>query len=592
MRPHASQPTDEQRRLDRPKLLIVEGSGFDASEAEKILEDRFEIVRTTPGEAMNSLRSSDARVILAATGDFLPLERSILMNQSSMMLNSIGEGVCLINRNAEIVWANERFTRYQQLISRDLAELARKTLSSFDESLPSDDADEPPQPERLSFKAEDEDRYFDCLVTPFFDSTAAPGDSGPKVTHLVVALRDITSRELLRSQMDALDKAGREMMHLDADTIKGLHAAGRLSLLEQRVNAFARKLLNFDHFAVRLLDEQTGELKLIMSSGMPREATEIKLYSGQEDQGISGYVAATGESYICNDAAADPRYVFGLDQAGSSLTVPVQLYDKRIGIFNVESERVNAFTERDRQFAEIFASYLAMGLHTLNLLLVERYTTREDTSGTMQGELSAPLNDLVLEAEYLKEQAAENPDLLEHIERILKDVASIRTRVKDVAEGPRSLLGVDEELRSRRYDPVLGQRRVLVADNEQRIVETVRDVLRNRGAIVSTSGSGEAAIKEIRRVAAAGERFDLVISDINLGDVTGYEIFAEAKKADEDVPVILMTGFGYDPHHSIVRASQEGLQCVLFKPFQAETLVDECRKAIAEPNACEGDDGG
>ncbi len=592
MRPHASQPTEEQRRLDRPKLLIVDGSGFDATEAEKVLESRFEIVRTTPGDAMDSLRSSDARVILAATGDFLPLERSILMNQSSMMLNSIGEGVCLINRNAEIVWANERFSRYQKLISKDLAELARKTLSSFDESLPSDDADEPPQPERLSFKAEDEDRYFDCLVTPFFDATAAPGDSGPKVTHLVVALRDITSRELLRSQMDALDKAGREMMHLDADTIKGLHAAGRLSLLEQRVNAFARKLLNFDHFAVRLLDEQTGELKLVMSSGMPREATEIKLYSGQEDQGISGYVAATGESYICNDAAADPRYVFGLDQAGSSLTVPVQLYDKRIGIFNVESERTNAFTERDRQFAEIFASYLAMGLHTLNLLLVERYTTREDTSGTMQGELSAPLNDLVLEAEYLKEQASENPDLLEHIERILKDVASIRTRVKDVAQGPRSLLGVDEELRSRRYDPVLGQRRVLVADNEERIVETVRDVLRNRGAVVSTSGSGEAAIREIRRVAAAGERFDLVISDINLGDVTGYEIFAEAKKADEQVPVILMTGFGYDPHHSIVRASQEGLQCVLFKPFQAETLVDECRKAIAEPEGCDGDPAG
>ncbi len=68
MRPHASQPTEEQRRLDRPKLLIVDGSGFDATEAEKVLESRFEIVRTTPGDAMDSLRSSDARVILAATG--------------------------------------------------------------------------------------------------------------------------------------------------------------------------------------------------------------------------------------------------------------------------------------------------------------------------------------------------------------------------------------------------------------------------------------------------------------------------------------------------------------------------------------------
>ena len=43
-----------------------------------------------------------------------------------------------------------------------------------------------------------------------------------------------------------------------------------------------------------------------------------------------------------------------------------------------------------------------------------------------------------------------------------------------------------------------------------------------------------------------------------------------------------MTGFGYDPHHSIVRASQEGLQSVLFKPFQIEQLVDAVKKAIKE----------
>jgi len=547
--------------------------------------DRFEVLRVRPDDAIDVLRTSECRILLAATGDFLPLERSLLMHQSSMMLNAIGEGVCLLDREGEIVWANERFSRYQKLIAGDLADIARRTLQYFDEIPAGQDLDEPVRPERLSFKAEQEDRYFDCLVTPFFDERKLGSGDSSRVTHLVVALRDITSREQLRSQMDALDKAGREMTHLDADTIKGLHSAERLKLLESRVNEFARKLLNFDHFAVRILDEKSGELKLVMSSGMPRRATELKLYAGREDQGISGYVAATGESYICSNAAADPRYVFGLDQAGSSLTVPIQLYDKLIGVFNVESEQTNAFTDRDRQFAEIFAGYLAMGLHTLNLLLVERYTTREDTSGTMQGELSAPLNDLVIEAEYLKEQAAANPDLLEHIEKILGDVAAIRSRVKDVAQGPRSLLGVDEELKSRKYDTVLNGRRVLVADNEERIVETVRDVLRNRGAIVTVCHNGLQAIEEIKRAASAGERYDLVLSDISLGDVTGYEIFAEAKQADEDVPVILMTGFGYDPHHSIVRASQEGLQCVLFKPFQAEMLIEECRKAISGPAA-------
>jgi two-component system, sensor histidine kinase SagS len=63
-------------------------------------------------------------------------------------------------------------------------------------------------------------------------------------------------------------------------------------------------------------------------------------------------------------------------------------------------------------------------------------------------------------------------------------------------------------------------------------------------------------------------------------DKSGYDVFAAARKRDLTMPVILMTGFGYDPNHSIVRASQEGLQAVLFKPFKVEQLLAEVRKAI------------
>jgi DNA-binding NtrC family response regulator len=76
-----------------------------------------------------------------------------------------------------------------------------------------------------------------------------------------------------------------------------------------------------------------------------------------------------------------------------------------------------------------------------------------------------------------------------------------------------------------------------------------------------------------------------VLSDINLGDVTGYDVFHAARRASQTLPVILMTGFGYDPHHSIVRATQEGLRGVLFKPFQAERLVEEVRNVFVGPTA-------
>ena len=65
-------------------------------------------------------------------------------------------------------------------------------------------------------------------------------------------------------------------------------------------------------------------------------------------------------------------------------------------------------------------------------------------------------------------------------------------------------------------------------------------------------------------------------------DANGYEVFRASKDADVNTPVILMTAFGYDPNHSIVRSSQEGLHCFLFKPFQVSQLLEEAHKALVE----------
>jgi CheY-like chemotaxis protein len=295
-------------------------------------------------------------------------------------------------------------------------------------------------------------------------------------------------------------------------------------------------------------------------------------------------VGATGRSYICEDTTADPLYVYGLDKPGSSLTVPLRVYDEVVGTFNVESSDPGAFTDSDRQFAAIFASYIAMALHTLNLLVVERYTPSEAATGTVHGEISGPLNDLVAEVELLRERAGEDNVLRPHLDRILRDTASIRKRMKNVAKGPQSLLGVDEILEAGRIIPELEHRRVLVADNDESMLGTIRDVLTAVGCKVVTCDDGTSAIRLLetwQHTFDADEGFDLVLSDINLGDKTGYEVFGSAKRARPDLPVVLMTGFGYDPHHSIVRATQEGLQSVLFKPFQAEKLIEETRKAMS-----------
>ena len=50
-----------------------------------------------------------------------------------------------------------------------------------------------------------------------------------------------------------------------------------------------------------------------------------------------------------------------------------------------------------------------------------------------------------------------------------------------------------------------------------------------------------------------------------------------------------MTGFGYDPTHSIVKARQEGLQSVLYKPFRADRLMEAVELALRPPPAHQAD---
>jgi FixJ family two-component response regulator len=60
----------------------------------------------------------------------------------------------------------------------------------------------------------------------------------------------------------------------------------------------------------------------------------------------------------------------------------------------------------------------------------------------------------------------------------------------------------------------------------------------------------------------------------------GYEIYRRLREIHPDTPVILMTGFGYDPTHSIVKARQEGLQTILYKPFRSNRLMEAVEQAL------------
>ena len=80
--------------------------------------------------------------------------------------------------------------------------------------------------------------------------------------------------------------------------------------------------------------------------------------------------------------------------------------------------------------------------------------------------------------------------------------------------------------------------------------------------------------------ACRGESYDAIIADIRLPDMSGHQLLLRLQEILDPVPLILMTGFGYDPGHSIVKARQAGIDLVLFKPFRIDQLLDTVEKSI------------
>ncbi|MDX1565419.1 MAG: response regulator [Phycisphaeraceae bacterium] len=549
----------------RAKLLVLAGKATDDEAVLQALADHYQIdVYRDAIEAMKALRNGKMyQAVLADSADLAPFERLLVNERSGMVIESVGEGVCVVDAGGQMLWTNQQLKRLPEEVIDRIRQTCVSACGLFDRQT-SRNAEN--QNKKFGFRV-GEDHYHELLVTPVFNDQQ-------NLSYVVAVVWDASMGRRLQQKIDAIDAAGRELVRLESESIAKLNVADRLRLLEEKIVHNCRDLMHFDHFIIRLINKKNNKLEPVIAVGLPPEALEVDLYAQPEGNGISGYVAVTGRSYICHDVEKDPRYVLGLDHAQSSLTVPLFLHDKVIGVFDIENQKPQAFTEDDRQFAEIFGRYVAVALNILDLLVVERYTTSGRISESVVRELTGPLNDIVTEAQTLQEMHLSEDATRDRLSSILVNVELIRKAVKNVTHGPQMVLGAADFKQEQAGSPLTGKR-ILVADDEEGIRNTVNDVLCSMGCIVSTAKDGHEACRII-----AEQDLDLVLSDIRLPHRNGYEIFAAARRSSKEMPVILMTAFGYDPNHSIVRASQEGLQTVLFKPFKVDQMFEQVYKAF------------
>ncbi|HUS91847.1 MAG TPA: response regulator [Phycisphaerae bacterium] len=545
------------------KLLVLRGPAMESEGVVGFLQEHFEVRQVADlDEALDAMREAHFDAVLAETADFLPIERGVAMQQASAVLDTIGDGVCIVGPEGAMVWANRRMREYPASVLDQVRAMCLRAYAEFQaagDSILS-------RGRRFSLMPED-GAYYEIICSPVLDRQG-------HVRQVAAVTVNATARRAQQQKFNAIDRAGRELVSLQREDIARRDASERLQMLEELIVRCSRNVLKYEHFELFLLDEQSNVLTMTMCHGLDRSTNDQQLLASTSDNGICGYVAATARSYVCPEVAQDRRYLPGLAGARSSLTVPLRLHDKVIGVLNVESRVAAAFNEEDRQFAEIFAHYLALALNVLNLLVTERHTAHAQVSGSISAGLAGPVNDIITDLSGLMEDYIGHDDLRRRISAVVDQVARVRQAIQRLPESPATaVLAASGPVAG--PDPVLAGRKVLVAEDEPPMRQTIHDVLSACGCEVDTAADGAEAIERI-----AAEPYDLVISDIKMPKASGYDVFAAVKARRGQTPVILITAFGYDPGHTILRARKEGLSAVLMKPFRAEQLLSECRRAL------------
>jgi CheY-like chemotaxis protein len=492
--------------------------------------------------------------------------------QHEQILDGLPDGVVMLDAEQTITWANQRFrtwVRAGEIVGKGFYAVLGNPEIQGPDFTPFHTAMVTGLPSVSTLRVDD-NRFFQAHAAPLLDADSRT------VEHLIVTVRDITTEIQHKQKIESIHLAGVALSNLTPDEILRMTVDERIELLKDDILRYTQHLLHFDVVEIRLLDQQTGELAPLLSVGIDDEAAHRPLYARPQQNGVTGFVAATGKSYLCEDTTEDPLYLPSFQGAKSSLTVPLILHDEVIGTFNVESPEPRAFTENDLHFLEIFARDIAVALNTLELMVAQKASTALESVELIHGAVALPVDEILNDAVNVMEcYIGHEPHVVERLQRILRNARDIKQVIQRVGQKMAPTEAVPLSVKQEKHLRLRGCR-VLVVDSDESVRNSAHALLEKYGCDVETAHSYDEAFAMVRNT-GPDATYNVIIADIRLDkDACGYDFFVRLKQILDPVPLILMAGFGYDPTHSIPRSRQAGLhpKAVLCKPFRLDQLIE------------------
>jgi len=182
--------------------------------------------------------------------------------------------------------------------------------------------------------------------------------------HVAVAIENARLFEHEReytSTLETLSEIGREF-----------GAILNLDELLTRIANLTRRLIDYRTFGILLVNDRTGELEMKVAVRYGDKITVPRIKIGH---GIVGHAALHKIPINVPDVSVDARYVKVVDDARSELAIPLMLMDRCIGVFDLESPELDAFSKGHVDILTLLASQAAVAIE--NARLYERIRSNE-----------------------------------------------------------------------------------------------------------------------------------------------------------------------------------------------------------------------
>ena len=120
--------------------------------------------------------------------------------------------------------------------------------------------------------------------------------------------------------------------------------------------------------------------------------------------------------------------------------------------------------------------------------------------------------------------------------------------------------------------------KILLVDDDPQLLKTTDDLLKIKGYQVTTAACGEMAIEAMKK-----ESFDLVVTDLIMGELNGLAVLKKAKELEPNRTVLIITG-SLDVKHAI-EAIRHDVDDYLLKPYRVDELLKRISHCLEKGNS-------